>query len=432
MKRQSRQSVKVALATVNNRSGKLLSLGSKFKHMDILKGELIGEINKIPRTIFTEDHKLFRQSFEDFVKTEVIPNHAQWEKDKMVAKSFWTKMGENGFLAPQIPVEYGGIGLDDFRFNAIISEVLNRAGATGPGIGVPVHSDIVVPYIIHYGSEELKKEWLPKMATGEVVGAIGMSEPAAGSDLQGIRTTAEDKGDHYLVNGSKTFITNGYIADAYVVAVKTDPSKGAKGISLLFMDSSMQGFSKGFPFEKVGMHAQDTCELFFDNVKVPKDNLLGGLGEGFKYMMTELPQERIIVAIGGLAAAEGALEATLGYIQEREAFGKPIAHLQTIRHKVAELTTQVQIARCFLDNCLELHTQKQLNNITASQAKYAMTDLQCAVIDECVQLHGGYGYIWEYHVARAYADARAQRIYAGSNEIMKELISRPIWKKPRN
>lgn len=399
--------------------------------MDILKGELLKSINNIPRTIFNEDHELFRQSMEDFVRTQVIPYHAQWEKEKMVSKEFWKAMGDNGFLAPQIPEQYGGMGIDDFRFNAIISEVLNRAGCTGPGIGVPVHSDIVVPYIIHYGTEELKSEWLPKMASGEAIGAIGMSEPAAGSDLQGIKTTAVDKGDYYLVNGSKTFITNGYIGDAFVVAVKTDPNARAKGISLLFMDSSMEGFTKGFPFEKVGMHAQDTCELFFDNVKVPKANLLGGVGEGFKYMMTKLPQERIIVAQGGLAAAEGALEATIGYIQEREAFGKPIAHMQTIRHKVAEMATEVQIGRIYMDRCIELHSEGQLSNIAASQAKYSMTDLQCKVIDECVQLHGGYGYIWEYHVARAYADARAQRIYAGSNEIMKELISRPIWKTPR-
>jgi len=397
--------------------------------MDILKGELLKEINHIPRTIFSEDHDLFRQAMEDFVKADVIPHHEQWEKDKMVSKEFWLAMGANGFLAPQIPEQYGGMGLNDFRFNAIISEVLNRAGCTGPGIGVPVHSDIVVPYIIHYASEEVKSEWLPKMASGEAIGAIAMTEPGAGSDLQGIKCTAEDKGDHFLVNGSKTFITNGYISDAYVVAVKTNLGARSKGISLLFMDSSMEGFTKGQPFEKIGMHAQDTCELFFDQVKVPKHNLMGGLGEGFKYMMNKLPQERIIVAQGGLAAAEGALEVTLGYIQEREAFGKPISHMQSIRHKIAELTTEVQIARVYMDRCLELHTSKKLTNIAASQAKYSMTDLQCRVIDECVQLHGGYGYIWEYHVARAYADARAQRIYAGSNEIMKELISRPIWRK---
>jgi alkylation response protein AidB-like acyl-CoA dehydrogenase len=363
------------------------------------------------------------------VKAEVIPHHAQWEKDKMVAKEFWLAMGANGFLALQIPEQYGGMGLNDFRFNAIISEVLNRAGCTGPGIGVPVHSDIVVPYIVQYGSEEVKSEWLPKMASGEVIGAIAMTEPGAGSDLQGIKCTAEDKGDHYVVNGSKTFITNGYISDAYVVAVKTNLEARSKGISLLFMDSSMEGFTKGKPFEKIGMHAQDTCELFFDQVKVPKHNLIGGQGEGFKYMMNKLPQERIIVAQGGLAAAEGALEVTLGYIQEREAFGKPISHMQSIRHKIAELTTEVQIARVYMDRCIELHADKKLTNIAASQAKYSMTDLQCRVIDECVQLHGGYGYIWEYHVARAFADARAQRIYAGSNEIMKELISRPIWRK---
>ncbi len=399
--------------------------------MDVLKGDLSKSINDIPRTIFLEDHDLFRQAMEDFVLSEVVPNHEQWEKNKMVSKEFWLSMGNNGFLAPQIPEAYGGMGITDFRFNAIVSELLNRAGCSGPGIGVPVHSDIVVPYVIEYAQENIKKKWLPKMASGEVVGAIAMSEPGAGSDLQGIKTTAEDKGEYYLVNGSKTFITNGFIAEGFVVAVKTDPKARSRGISLLYMDAGMKGFSKGKPFQKVGMHAQDTCELFFDQVKVPKMNLLGKEGEGFKYMMENLPQERIIVAQCGISAAEGALESTIGYIQEREAFGKPISHMQTIRHKIAELSTDVQMGRVFMDRCLELHVEGSLSNIAASQAKYAMTDLQCRVIDECVQLHGGYGYIWEYYIARAYADARAQRIYAGSNEVMKELISRPIWKNRR-
>lgn len=396
--------------------------------MDVIKLPELEKFNTIPRSLYSEEHSIFRQAVEDFVKKEMVPYHADWEKNKGVARSFWKKMGENGFLSLQVPQEYGGMGITDFRYNAILVEVLNRTGCSGPGIGVPVHSDIAVPYITKYGQEEVKKKWLKKLSDGSAVASIAMSEPGAGSDLQNIKTTALDKGDHYLVNGSKTFITNGYIGDVSVVAVKTDPKLGAKGISLLFMEAGMKGYSKGEPFDKVGMHAQDTCELFFDNVKVPKSYLLGNEGEGFKYMMTELPQERLVVAASGVAAAEGSLEATIHYIKEREAFGKPLSHMQTIRHKIAELVTEVQMGRVFIDRCIELHAEDKLDNTTASMAKYAMTDLQCKVIDECVQLHGGYGYMWEYHVARAFADARAQRIYAGSNEIMKELISRPLWK----
>jgi acyl-CoA dehydrogenase len=255
-----------------------------------------------------------------------------------------------------------------------------------------------------------------------------MTEPGAGSDLQGMRTSAVDMGDHYVVNGSKTFITNGYVADVSVVAVKTDPTKGAKGISLMVMEAGWEGFSKGKPFEKVGMHAQDTCELFFDNVKVPKGNLLGEEGKGFSYLMTELPQERLVVAIGALGATEGALAQTLRYVRERKAFGKEIAEFQNTRYKIAELATEVQMARIFLDRLIELHCKGELDSATASMAKFRLTDLQCQVIDECVQLHGGYGYMWEFFVARAWADARAQRIYAGTNEIMKELIARKILK----
>ena len=255
-----------------------------------------------------------------------------------------------------------------------------------------------------------------------------MTEPGAGSDLQNIRTTAVDKGDYYLVNGSKTFITNGYLSDVVVTAVKTDPTKGAKGTSLLLLDTSMKGFTKGKPFEKIGLHAQDTCELFFENVEVPKANLLGKEGEGFKYMMTELSQERLLVGLSAIAAAEGVLEKTVQYTKERMAFGKPIAELQNTRFKLAEVATEVTIGRSFADRCVELHTEKKLDQSTASMCKYWLTDLQGKAADDCLQLHGGYGYIWEYAVARAWADARVQRIYAGTNEIMKELIARNVLK----
>lgn len=380
------------------------------------------------RTIYNEEQKLFQQSVRDFVAKEITPNNAKWEKAQMVSRESWLKFGEAGYLCMQIDEAYGGLGIKDFRYNAIITEELGRTGAAGPAVGYPLHSDIVAPYIDHYGNETTKKKYLPKLISGEWIAAIAMTEPGAGSDLQNIRTTAVDKGDYYLVNGSKTFITNGYLSDVVVTAVKTDPTKGAKGTSLLVIDTSMKGFTKGKPFEKIGLHAQDTCELFFENVEVPKANLLGKEGEGFKYMMTELSQERLVVGLSAIAAAEGVLEKTVQYTKERMAFGKPISELQNTRFKLAEVATHVTIGRTFADRCVELHTEKKLDQSTASMCKYWLTDLQSKAADECLQLHGGYGYIWEYAVARAWADARVQRIYAGTNEIMKELIARNVLK----
>jgi acyl-CoA dehydrogenase len=380
------------------------------------------------RSIYTEEHILFAQSVRDFVAKEITPNNAKWEKAQMVSRESWQKFGEAGFLCMQIDEAYGGLGITDFRYNAIVCEELARCGCAGPAVGYPLHSDIVAPYIDHYGTETVKKKYLPKMVNGEWVGAIAMTEPGAGSDLQNIRTTAVDKGNYYLVNGSKTFITNGYLSNAVVVAVKTDPSKGAKGTSMLVLDDSMKGFTKGKPFEKIGLHAQDTCELFFENVEVPKENLLGKEGEGFKYMMTELSQERLVVGLSAIAAAEGVLEKTVQYTKERTAFGKQVAEFQNTRFKLAEVATEITIGRAFADRCVELHCEKKLDQATASMCKYWLTDLQSKAADECLQLHGGYGYIWEYQVARAWADARVQRIYAGTNEIMKELIARNILK----
>jgi alkylation response protein AidB-like acyl-CoA dehydrogenase len=380
------------------------------------------------RNIYNEEHTLFAQSVREFVAKEIVPYNAQWEKDHMVSRESWLKFGESGFLCMQVAEEYGGLGINDFRYNAIVTEELARTGCAGPAVGYPLHSDIVCPYIEHYGTEALKLKWLPKMVSGEAIAAIAMTEPGAGSDLQGMRATAVDKGDYYLVNGSKTFITNGYLCDVVVVAVKTDPTKGAKGISLLVIDTSMKGFTKGKPFEKVGLHAQDTCELFFENVEVPKENLLGKEGEGFKYLMTELSQERLVVALSAIGAAEGALATTVQYTKDRIAFGKPIAELQNTRYKLAEVATEIQIGRVFIDRCVELHCEKKLDQASASMAKYWLTDLQSKAADECLQLHGGYGYMWEYQVARSWADARVQRIYAGTNEIMKELIARAVLK----
>jgi acyl-CoA dehydrogenase len=303
-------------------------------------------------------------------------------------------------------------------------EEIARQGFTGLGFGL--HNEIVAPYILSYGSAAQKDRYLPAMSRGETIGAIAMSEPAAGSDLQGIRTTARDEGDHFVLNGSKTFITNGFHADLVIVVAKTNPEAGAKGTSLLLVERGMPGFEKGRRLKKVGMKAQDTSELFFDNVKVPKANLLGDLNRGFIYLMQELPWERLQIAISGISAAQAAIDWTLDYTKERKAFGSTVAAFQTTRFKLAELQTEVQVARVFVDRCIDLLMQGKLDTATASMAKYWCSDLQCKVIDECVQLHGGYGYMWEYPIARAWADARVQRIYGGTNEIMKEVIARSI------
>lgn len=377
----------------------------------------------IPRTLFTEEHEMLRIAVRDFFQKEIVPFHDKWEQEGQISREAWLKAGEMGILCPCAPVEYGGPGTD-FLYSAIIIEELSKTGCTGPGFFL--HSDIVAPYILHYGTEEQKKKWIPKMVSGEVITAIAMSEPSAGSDLQGIKTTAVKQGDHYIVNGSKTFITNGYMSDMVIVVVKTDPAAGAKGTSLLIMDNTMEGYSKGTPLKKIGMKAQDTCEMFFDNVKVPVSCLLGKEGEGFNYLMQELPQERLLVGIMGITTAETAIEKTIQYTKERIAFGKPVASFQNTRFKLAEMATETQIGRVFVDKCIELHLNKKLDIPTAAMLKFSMTDLQCKVVDECLQLHGGYGYIWEYWIARAYADSRVQKIYAGTNEIMKEIVSRAI------
>lgn len=377
----------------------------------------------IPRTLFDSDHETFRNTVRKFLEHEAMPFHHQWEKDGQIDRQLWNKAGELGMLCATMPEEYGGLGCD-FRYSAIVIEEIARSGCTG--IGFSLHSDIVAPYILHYGSEHLKQTYIPKMFTGELVGAIAMTEPGAGSDLQGVKTTAIDKGDHYLLNGSKTFITNGQHADIVIVVAKTDPSAGAKGTSLFVVETGWEGFEKGQNLEKVGMKAQDTSELFFQDVKVPKENLLGSEGQGFAYLMQELPQERLLVALTAVSAAEAAIEWTTDYAKERKAFGKPIMALQNTRFKLAELTSDTLAGRCFLDRCLELHLDGKLDVPTAAALKQWTTDLQFKVMDECMQLFGGYGYMWEYPIARAWADARVQKIYAGTNEIMKEIVARDL------
>jgi acyl-CoA dehydrogenase len=377
----------------------------------------------IERTLFTEDHAIFRESFRRFVEKEIVPFHAEWEEQGYVAREVWTKAGENGFLCTSMPEEFGGAAGDKLYSVAMMEEIA-RANATGIGFGL--HSEIVAPYILNYGSDEQKRRLLPKMAAGQLIGAIAMSEPAAGSDLQGIKTTALRKGDHYVLNGSKTFITNGWHADVVIVVAKTNPQAGAKGTSLLLVEQGMPGFEKGKRLKKVGMKAQDTSELFFDNVQVPAENLLGRENEGFIYLMQELPWERLQIAISGVESAQAAIDWTVDYVKERKVFGTTVASFQNTRFRLAELQTEVQIARVFVDKCIALLLDRKLDASTASMAKYWCSDLQCKVIDECLQLHGGYGYMWEYPIARAYADARVQRIYGGTNEIMKEVITRSM------
>ncbi len=377
----------------------------------------------IERTLFDESHQMFRETTRRFLEKEVAPFHADWEEQGYVDRAVWKKAGQTGLLCTSMPEEFGGADGDKLFQMALIEEV-SRANATGLGFGL--HSEIVAPYLLNYGSDDQKKRFLPSMAAGEMIGAIAMTEPAAGSDLQGIKTTATLRGDHYVLNGSKTFITNGFHADLVIVVAKTNPSAGAKGTSLLLVERGMPGFEKGKRLKKVGLHAQDTSELFFNDVKVPVANLLGRENQGFIYLMQELPWERLQIAIQAIANAQAAIEWTLAYVKERKVFGTTVASFQNTRFKLAEMQTEVQIAQVFVDRCMELLLVKKLDTATASMAKYWCSDLQCKVIDECVQLHGGYGYMWEYPIARAFADARVQRIYGGTNEIMKEVITRSM------
>ncbi|ASP38968.1 acyl-CoA dehydrogenase [Bacterioplanes sanyensis] len=377
----------------------------------------------IPRSVFTEEHQPFRDAVRKFMQREIAPFHEQWEKDGHISREAWKKAGDAGILCTHLPEEYGGSGVD-FRYSAIAIEEQGYVFASGPGFSL--HSDIVAPYILHYGSDAQKQKWLPKMASGDVITAIAMTEPGAGSDLAGVRTTAVVDGDDYVLNGSKTFITNGQLADLIIVVAKTDTSAGAKGVSLFLVEADRPGFQRGQNLNKVGMKAQDTSELFFDNVRVPKANLLGQENSGFIYLMQELAQERLSVALIAAAAARACYDATVDYVKERKAFGKPIAALQNTRFKLAELRTELEVMQTYVDRCLELHCDGQLSIEAAASVKLWSTEAQGRIIDECVQLHGGYGYMWEYPVARAYADARVQRIYAGTSEIMKEIISRTI------
>ena len=377
----------------------------------------------IKRTVYDSEHEMFRDSFRKFLQEQAAPYHEQWEKDGQISREAWLEAGRQGLLCMSIPEEYGGLGVDKL-FSVIMMEEQARAGTSGPGFGL--HSEIVGPYILTYGTEEQKKKYLPKLVSGEMIGAIAMTEPGAGSDLQGVKTRAVKDGDDYIINGSKTFITNGFMSDLVIVVAKTDPTAGAKGTTLFLVEADTPGFEKGRNLDKLGLKAQDTAELFFEDVRVPASSILGGEGKGFFCLMQELAWERLQIAIGATATMEAVLEETIEYTKERSAFGRNVIQFQNTKFKLAELKTEATIARTFVDDCLEKLLNNELSVETAAMAKYWCSDVENKLIDECLQFHGGYGFMWEYRVARAYADARVQRIYGGTNEIMKEIISRSL------
>ncbi|MGK5631602.1 acyl-CoA dehydrogenase family protein [Streptomyces sp. URMC 123] len=376
------------------------------------------------RRLYTAEHEAFRDTVRTFLTKEVLPHHDRWEREGVVDRAAWQAAGRQGLLGLAVPEEYGGGGNDDFRYSAVLAEEFARAGVSGLAIGL--HNDIIGPYLTSLATEEQKRRWLPGFCGGETIGAIAMTEPGAGSDLQGIRTTATDRGDHWVLNGSKTFISNGILADLVIVVARTTPEGGAKGLSLLVVERGMPGFERGRNLEKIGQKAQDTAELFFHDVAVPKANLLGTENGAFVHLMENLVQERLTIAVSAIAAAERLLETTTAYVKEREAFGRPLAKLQHVRFEIAELATECAVTRTFVDRCVTDHTAGELDAVHASMAKWWATELQKRAADRCLQLHGGYGYMSEYPVARAFTDGRIQTIYGGTTEIMKEIIGRAL------
>jgi alkylation response protein AidB-like acyl-CoA dehydrogenase len=375
-------------------------------------------------SIYEQEHEDFRSTARAFLEKEVVPFHDQWEKDGQVDRAVWRKAGDAGLLCFDVDEEYGGAGAKDFRFNVVLTEEITRAGASG--LGIPVHNDVIVPYFSGLATDEQKKRWLPGLVSGELISAIAMTEPGAGSDLQGIRTSAVDKGDHYVLNGSKTFISNGILSDLVVVVARTDPDAGHQGISLLVVERGMEGFERGRNLDKMGLHAQDTAELSFTDVRVPKENLLGAEGSGFVSLMENLPQERISIAAIAVAASELVLDLCLDYAKSRQAFGKPIGSFQHNRFMLAEMATEVHIARVFLNDCVTRLNAGDVDTSLASMAKWWTTELQTKIVDRGVQLFGGYGYMTEYPIAKAFVDSRIQTIYGGTTEIQKEIIGRML------
>jgi acyl-CoA dehydrogenase len=384
------------------------------------------DVLELPKPVWAaDDVSMLYDMATRFLSEEIAPHYDEYEKNEIVDRGAWEKAGAAGLLCASMPEEYGGSG-GTYAHESVIAEALGHVGVDG--FGIALHNSIVAPYILHYGSEEQKKKWLPKMATGELIGAIAMTEPGAGSDLQNVKTRAEKDGNHYLINGSKTFITNGQNANLVIIVAKTDPTKGAKGTSLIVVETDeVEGFERGRNLDKIGLKANDTSELFFNNVRVPTANLLGHEeGQGFVQLMQQLPQERLLIAGQAIGMIERALAVTIDYVKERKAFGKAVVEFQNTQFKLAELKTEATIGRVFYNDCVKRHLNGGLDPVTASMAKYWLTDLQCKIVDECLQLHGGYGYMNEYPIARMYRDARVQRIYGGTNEIMKVLIARNL------
>ncbi|MEA2211089.1 MAG: hypothetical protein QOF83_1037 [Solirubrobacteraceae bacterium] len=378
------------------------------------------------RALFGPEHVDYRESVARFVAEEITPHHQEWEEEGIVPRALFAKAASKGMLAMQVPERYGGAGVDDFRFNQIVGEEVSVAGDAGSGLGITLHNDICLPYFLDQANPDQKERWLPGIADGSLITAVAMSEPEMGSDLAGLRTTAIRDGNEYVVNGSKTFITNGINADLIIAAVKTDPAQRHKGISLLILERWMEGLQRGRNLDKVGMHAQDTAELFFEDMRVPVENRLGEEGEGFRYMTANLAQERLSIAIAGVAAARGALRVTVEYVKERRAFGQPVGSFQNSRFALAEMATEIELATVFCDQAVLALNAGELSAQDAAMAKWWSTELQGRVIDRCVQLHGGYGYMLEYPIARAFVDARVTRIYGGTTEIMKEIIGRSL------
>jgi alkylation response protein AidB-like acyl-CoA dehydrogenase len=377
------------------------------------------------RDIFTDEHDAFRDMVRTFLAKEVVPFHEQWEQDGQVDRDVWLAAGRAGLLGTDVPEEFGGGGVTDFRYNAIVTEEICRAGTSG--LGYPLQNDVIAPYLLRLATDEQKRRWLPGFCSGEIITAIAMTEPGTGSDLQGIQTNAhrDERGD-WILNGSKTFITNGILADLVIVVAKTDPEAGSRGFSLLVVERGMAGFERGRRLAKVGMKAQDTAELSFTDVRVPAANVLGELGNGFGYLMQNLAQERLSIAVGSIAGAARALELTLEYTKERKAFGRAVANFQNTRFELAEMDTEVTVTQTFVDRCISEHVAGRLSIPDAAKAKWWASDVLKRVVDRCVQLHGGYGYMLEYPIAKAFVDSRVQSIYGGTNEIMKEIIGRAL------
>jgi alkylation response protein AidB-like acyl-CoA dehydrogenase len=380
------------------------------------------------RTIYNNEHEQFRTAFRSWLEKEIAPHHEQWESDGITPRAMWKQAGSLGFLGYHVPEQYGGGGVNDYKFGAIMQEEVSETGLIGSANGITLHNDIVLPYYLTLGTNDQKSRWLPGMVSGELIGALAITEPNTGSDVAGVRTSAVRKGDVYIVNGSKTFITNGINSDLVITTVRTDPDAGHKGFTLLVLERGMKGFERGRNLSKLGMHAQDTAELSFTDVEVPVENRLGEEGMGFVYLMQNLAQERLGMAVGGVKVASAAVQWTLDYTKERKAFGQSIASFQNSKFALAEMATEVQIAQVYVDRCIELHSEGRLSAEQAAAAKFWVTELQNKVVDRCLQLHGGYGYMTEYPIARAWADSRIQTIYGGTTEIMKEIVGRSLTK----